>query len=91
MLSQGEQASWIGIVCSGVLAAIIDGNVVGTMGSGKIVGEVAFFTGGTRMADVHGKEEGYMALIMMSHVVELFKNAPTTAITLVRALVTSSR
>ena len=38
LAAKGEPATWVGIVLSGSLAALVDGQVVGTMGTGSIVG-----------------------------------------------------
>ena len=54
IIRKGETSSWVGIILSGELGAFVDGNLVGKMGTGTIVGEMAFFTGGERMADRAG-------------------------------------
>ena len=90
VLVKGEPATWVGIVLSGELAASVDGAVVGTMGIGKIVGELAFFTGGNRLADVNGSKSGHIAFIMLPHLHQLFCDAPTTATKLVHAFGVSS-
>ena len=56
------------------------------MGAGKIVGEVAFFTGGPRHADVLGSESGFLALILVPNLLALLRDAPTTGVKLIRAL-----
>jgi hypothetical protein len=56
VLCKGEPATWVGIVLSGSLAAEADGKVIGTMDAGHIVGELAFFAGGVRMANVQGAQ-----------------------------------
>ena len=53
------------------LAALVDGQVVGTMGVGKIVGEVAFFAGGIRMANVEGAEAGFIAFMTNNEIQNL--------------------
>lgn len=86
VLAKGEDATFVGIVLSGVLAATVDGAVVGTMGAGKIVGELAFFAGGVRMADVRGAQPGFLAFVMTQNLCKLFLDSPTTGVKLVRAL-----
>ena len=45
----GEDASWVGVLLSGVLEALsADGNLLNTLGPGRIVGEMALFHGGRR-------------------------------------------
>lgn len=90
VMVKGQTATWVGIVLSGELAALVNGNVVGRMGTGKIVGELAFFTGGKRFADVEGHDAGYIAFIMTKHLLQLFKNAPSTGSKLLRAFGKSS-
>ena len=90
ILKKGEPASWVGIILSGELAAYVDGKVVGTMGAGTIVGELAFFTGGERMADVNGSVDGFIALMMTPHLLELLRAAPSTGCKLIRTLGTSA-
>lgn len=90
VLVKGEEATFVGIVLSGMLAATVNGAVVGTMGAGKIVGEMAFFAGGVRMADVRGAEPGFLAFVMTQNLIKLFSDSPTTAVKLVRALGASS-
>ena len=64
MMQKGELATWVGIVLSGKLGAVIDGRTVGHMGVGSVVGEVAFFVGGLRQADVQGAEKGFIGVMM---------------------------
>ena len=59
IMVKGEAATWVGILLSGELSALVDGKVVGTMDTGKIVGEVAFFSAGNRMADVRAERKGF--------------------------------
>ena len=74
----------MGIVLAGTLVATLGDKRIGQMGVGTIVGEVAFFAGGTRMADVSGAEAGYIASIMVSDLAPFFKQAPRTAYKLLR-------
>ena len=90
VMAKGQTATWVGIVCTGELAAMVNGQVVGRIGSGKIVGELAFFTGGKRHADVEGHSPGFIAFIMTQHLLKLFKDAPSTGSRLLRALGKSS-
>ena len=90
IIRKGETASWVGIILSGELGAFVDGNLVGKMGTGTIVGEMAFFTGGERMADVNGVADGFIALIMTHNMLDLLEGAPLTGCKLVRALGTSA-
>ena len=90
VMQNGEVATWVGIVLSGELAATAGGQVVGRMTAGKVVGELAFFAGGTRHADVLGARDGLIAFIMMPNLEELFESCPQTATKLVRAFGASS-
>ena len=80
VMKQGELASWVGIVLSGDLVATApDGRVLAHMGTGTIVGEFSFFAGGRRATDVKGAERGFIAMVMMPNLVDMFRNAPHTA------------
>jgi hypothetical protein len=90
ILAKGEPASWVGIVLRGELGALVDGQVVGTMGTGKIVGEVAFFAGGVRMADVVGSVAGFIAFMTNAEIQNLFAASPSTGAKLISAFGASS-
>jgi CRP-like cAMP-binding protein len=90
ILAKGEPATWVGIVLKGELAALVDGQVVGTMGAGKIVGEVAFFAGGLRMANVVGSAAGFIAFMTNAEIQSLFAASPSTGAKLVNAFGASS-
>lgn len=90
VMQRGELATWVGIVLSGSLVAHVDGKQVGQMRVGTIVGEVAFFAGGTRHADVRGAEKGFVASVMTGDLGRFFVDAPRTAYKLVRILGSSS-
>ena len=91
VMQQGEDATWVGIVLRGELeAAGADGRVVGSMGAGKVVGEIAFFTGGKRLADVRGAKSGVLAFIMMPNLEALFESCAHTAVKLIRVFGASS-
>ncbi len=86
VLQKGQDASWVGIVLSGTLSALVEQQVVGTMAAGAFVGEIAFFTGGVRLADVDGASEGYIATMAHDNLTSLFASSTHTACKLVRAL-----
>jgi len=44
IMTEGDEASWFGIVLSGSLEALIGSDVINVMGAGAVVGEMAFFT-----------------------------------------------
>jgi CRP-like cAMP-binding protein len=90
VMAKGQTATWVGIVLSGELAALVNGAVVGKMGVGKIVGDLSFFTGGIRHADVEGHETGFIAFIMTQNLLNLIKSAPSTGTKLLRAFGKSS-
>ena len=91
VMQKGETASWVGLVLAGALQANVAGEAIGApMGAGSIVGEIAFFHGGTRSADVSGSEAGYLATVLMGDLHQLFSGAPTTARRFVHALGVSS-
>ena len=90
VMQKGELATWVGIVLSGKLGAVIDGRTVGHRGVGSVVGEVAFFVGGLRQADVQGAEKGFIGVMMTAHLPEMFRDAPRTASKFVRAIGHSS-
>ena len=85
VMMKGQTATWVGIVLSGELAATVGDSVVGRMSAGKIVGELAFFAGGQRHADVKGSTAGFIAFIMTQHLLQLFRDSPGTGAKLVRA------
>ena len=60
------------------------------MGTGKIIGEIAFFAGGVRMANVKGSQGGFIAFITTKHLKQLFVVAPSTGAKMVHALGLSS-
>lgn len=63
IMQKGQQATWMGILLSGELEASIGDTVVGHTPPGAIVGEVAFFAGGHRRADVKGSIKGHLAFM----------------------------
>ena len=60
------------------------------MGAGSMIGEIAFFAGGARKADVRGFQSGFIALITTQHLRALFTEAPSTGAKVVHALGVSS-
>lgn len=91
VMQQGEHASWVGIVLSGVIVACSsEGVVYAHMKMGTIVGEFSFFAGGRRATDVKGAERGFIAMVNMSNLVDMFRNAPHTAHKLVHVFGHSS-
>jgi CRP-like cAMP-binding protein len=91
IVQKGETATWLGIVLSGSLQAYVNEKAVGPpMVAGALVGEIAFFAGGTRQADVKGSSSGFIATVMMNELAQFFQSAPQTAHKLVRALGCSS-
>ena len=49
--------------------------VIGRMGPGSIVGEVAFFSAGIRMADVKGERRGFLAFMMINNLESLLADS----------------
>ena len=94
IIQKDEEATWIGIVCQGELEAVVNGNVVATMGPGTLVGELSYFSetdeGRKRQADVRGSSRGYIAFMQTSNLIELMEDAPQCGMKLVRALGSSS-
>ena len=90
IMQRGQLATWVGILLSGELSAIIGNSVVGTTRPGALVGEVSFFKGGRRMADVQGSLRGHLALIMMPNLISLLESCPSAGVKLLRAFGTSS-
>merc|ERR1740130_1580640 len=60
------------------------------MTTGAIVGEVAFFAGGNRAADVTAGTSGYIAFIAPQHLLDLLKASPAAGCKLLRAFGASS-
>jgi hypothetical protein len=62
LVKAGEEATWVGILLYGVLAAQIMDNgrpkTVGEVAKGRALGEMALFRGGKRGADLVGKTDG---------------------------------
>jgi len=52
LTTEGERGREAFIVAEGVAQVLVDGQVVGTVGSGDVVGELALLSGGTRTATV---------------------------------------
>lgn len=76
----GEEATWVGILLEGKIDAVVDSSVLGTLSPGAIVGEMALFRGGKRMADLIGAGGGgSMASLLFSDLPALFEAHPATA------------
>ena len=87
-MQKGELATWVGIVLSGKLGAVIDGRTVGHMGVGSVVGEVAFFVGGLVILEKILLMNGIGAILWQS---ALERDYPLAlGITLVTAAVVAS-
>lgn len=89
-MTEGDEASWFGIVLSGSLEALIGSDVINVMGAGVIVGEMAFFTSGRRLATVRGSMGVFIAFIAMQDVCAVLKERPETGATLMRIVGSSS-
>ena len=90
VLKQGQVATWVGLVLKGSLIANMDAEEPRIMSLGSIVGEMPFFTGGQRTADVQGKEPGYIAIVLMKNLLKLFSEFPCVGCKFVRALGSST-
>ena len=85
IMTEGDEASWFGIVQSGSLEALIGSDVINVMGAGAVVGEMAFFTAGRRLATVRGVMSGYIAFIALQDVCAVLEERPETGASLMRA------
>ena len=76
---EGEEASWVGLLLSGEVAAVKEGKVLGGLTPGKIMGEMALFRGGKRMADLKANGSGVVAALLFSDLPELYEGCPAVA------------
>ena len=90
IMTEGDEASWFGIVQSGSLEALIGSDVINVMGAGAVVGEMAFFTAGRRLATVRGVMSGYIAFIALQDVCAVLEERPETGASLMRIVGYSS-
>ena len=90
IMTEGDEASWFGIVLSGSLEALIGSDVINVMGAGAVVGEMAFFTAGRRLATVRGVMSGYIAFIALQDVCAVLEERPETGASLMRIVGYSS-
>lgn len=91
IMEKGETASWIGIVLSGSLGEFIDDQQVGQpILPGTMVGEMAFFAGGIRTANIRAVSKGFLATMMINELTPLFEAMPRTTFKLISALATAS-
>merc|ERR1712046_569010 len=61
--TEGETATFLGIVLAGELAAKKGGTEVKHYEKGGMLGEAAFIVGGIRQADIDAKTDGLMGLL----------------------------
>jgi hypothetical protein len=62
IVTQGEDASWFGLLLGGQLEVRHGSHVLATLTPGRIVGEMAFFRGGKRGASMIGISAGTLAV-----------------------------
>ena len=75
--ANGEQASWCGILLSGQVDAVTSsGTVLGSLAAGSILGEMALFRGGKRMADMVAKGSGTLAALLFDDIPTMYANNP---------------
>jgi CRP-like cAMP-binding protein len=86
IVTQGEDASWFGLLLGGQLEVRHGSHVLATLTPGRIVGEIAFFRGGKRGASMIGISAGTVAAVQFGSMPRLFEKSATTATTLVRAM-----
>ena len=86
IVTQGEDASWFGLLLGGQLEVRHGSHVLATLTPGRIVGEMAFFRGGKRGASMIGISAGTVAAVQFGSMPRLFEKSATTATTLVRAM-----
>ena len=68
---QGEPAKELGIVCQGRLRVHINKENLAEIATGEVVGELATFTGDSRIASVSAIEESYLLLLSSEALVAL--------------------
>ena len=77
LASCGEEASWCGIVLTGLLDAVLeDGEILGTLRKGQIVGEMALFRGGKRLCDIVGQSSGSLACVLFADLPAMYLQNP---------------
>ena len=75
--AKGEEASWCGILLTGLLDAVLeDGTILGTLRKGQIVGEMALFRGGKRMCDMVGQGSGALGALLFADLPAMYRNEP---------------
>lgn len=89
LLRQGESADSFHIVVSGRFAVIRNGGApLALIGRGEPVGEIAFFTGGTRTADVTATRDSEVLTLSRAHFDALAEANPALWRSVVMALAT---
>ena len=77
LASCGEEASWCGIVLTGLLDAVLeDGEILGTLRKGQIVGEMALFRGGKRLCNIVGQSSGSLACLLFADLPAMYLHNP---------------
>ena len=63
LFRQGEATTHLALILDGTFEVRVDGNVVGAVGPGTVVGERAGIEAGRRTADIHATTDGRVALV----------------------------
>lgn len=63
LVTQGEQGDEMFLLLDGVLEAVVDGEAVGTLGPGALLGERALIEGGTRTATLKALTKARVAVV----------------------------
>ena len=75
--ANGEEATWCGVLLSGHIDARTSaGKTLGTLRKGHILGEMALFRGGLRMADLVGVGAGTVATLLFADLQAMYRESP---------------
>ena len=87
VLTQGEPATFFGVVLQGAVVAVVNSVRMGTArGVGEVIGESSLFAGGTRNASIVATAGGYLAVFSFAQLDNLFSSNPSLAKKLSRQL-----
>jgi len=85
VFTENERASFVGLVVEGSVAVSRSGKFVTTLGEGEILGEMSFFTGGVRNADISTNEPSTLiATFAFRQVLSLTEAMPSFGLKLQR-------
>jgi len=86
LFEAGDEGDSLYVVRTGRLEVIIGGEVIGVMGSGEVVGELALLADSTRAATIVARRDSLLLEVPRDHLLRLIEDAPGFARALVKVL-----